>query len=493
MRALVLALAACALLGQTQATRAAREFRQDREQSILEEFFRLLRTQDLAGTAELLRAALTARGLDARLLTVDGAAPVVYATRGVPGARQTVLFYAHYDYQPVVAKQWIGHGPFEPILRDKPLEQGGQRISFPEAGSEIDPEWRIYARSSSDDKGSIQAMLTALDALKAAAVTPSVNLKFLFEGEEEDGSRNLGRILAAHKEEAAADMWLICDGPVHQTRRQQIYFGARGVTTLDVTVYGARRELHSGHYGNWAPNPAMRLAQLLASMKSADGRILVKGYLDGIEPLGAAEKRALDEEPVIDEDLKRELWLGSTENAPRRLSELINLPSLNIRGMASGSVGDEARNVIPARATATVDLRLVKGVDWRAAQDKVIEHIRAQGYFVVEAEPDEATLLAHERVAKVARGNGYNAVRTPMDSEASRQVIRAVEAARGATVKMPTLGGSVPLSIIQDVVNVPLIGIPIANHDNSQHAANENLRIRNLWDAIELFASLYTM
>ena len=288
-------------------------------------------------------------------------------------------------------------------------------------------------------------------------------------------------------------MWLICDGPVHQTRRQQIYFGARGVTTLDLTVYGARRELHSGHYGNWAPNPALRLAQLLASMKSADGRITVKGYLEGIEPLSAGEKRALEEAPAIDDDLKRELLLGSTENAPRRLSDLINEPSLNIRGMASGSVGVEARNVVPATATAALDLRLVKGVDWRAAQDKVIAHIRAQGFFVVETEPDAATLLSHEKVIKVTRGNGYNAVRTSMELDASRQVIRAVEAARGAAVKMPSLGGSVPLSIIEEEVTVPLIGIPIANHDNSQHAANENLRIQNLWDAIELFASLFTM
>jgi acetylornithine deacetylase/succinyl-diaminopimelate desuccinylase-like protein len=258
-------------------------------------------------------------------------------------------------------------------------------------------------------------------------------------------------------------------------------------------VYGPKRELHSGHYGNWAPNPAWRLARLLATMRDDDGRVLIAGYYDGVAPLSETERRALAEEPASDESLKKELLLGSTDNAPRKLSDAINEPSLNIRGISSGAVGAASRNVIPSEATASLDLRLVKGNDYRAMVEKLKAHVRAQGYFVVEGEPDEVTRLKYPKVARIQAETGYNAVRTSMDLPASRQVVAATESARGPVVRMPTSGGSVPLSIIEEVVRVPLISIPIANHDNSQHSANENLRLQNLWDGIETMAALFTM
>jgi acetylornithine deacetylase/succinyl-diaminopimelate desuccinylase-like protein len=280
---------------------------------------------------------------------------------------------------------------------------------------------------------------------------------------------------------------------VDQTRAQQIYFGARGVTGLEITLYGARRELHSGHYGNWAPNPALMLAKLLSSMKDEDGRVLIKGYYDGIEPLSESEKRAFAEAPDNDALLKRELGLGWSEGGGKRLIELINLPSLNIRGFLSSSVGATARNVIPSTATASIDIRLVKGLDHIKTVDRVIEHIRAQGYYIVESEPDEATRLKYPKVAKVIRQGGYNASRTSMDLPISKAVIAAVESARGRVIKMPTLGGSVPLYIFTDNLKTPCIGVPIANHDNNQHSANENIRLQNLWDGIETMAALLTM
>ena len=217
---------------------------------------------------------------------------------------------------------------------------------------------------------------------------------------------------------------MICDGPVHQSRRPQIVFGARGVETLDITVYGPRRELHSGHYGNWAPNPALMLAKLLASMKDDTGRVLVDHFYDGITPLSETEKRAIAEAPNVDADLKRELWLGETEGGGKSLVELLNQPSLNIRGMASARTGAQASNVIPSKAYATIDMRLVKGIDHRAAFQRVVEHIRKQGYFVVDHDPDPDTLMAHPKVAKVTNTeSGYNAERTSMDLPISRDVI----------------------------------------------------------------------
>jgi acetylornithine deacetylase/succinyl-diaminopimelate desuccinylase-like protein len=281
---------------------------------------------------------------------------------------------------------------------------------------------------------------------------------------------------------------------VHQSRRFQVVFGARGVTGLELTVYGPRRALHSGHYGNWAPNPAMMLARLLASMKDDDGRVLVDHFYDGIEPLSETEKRAIAEAPDVDEDLKRELWLGRTEGGGRKLVDLLNLPSLNIRGMASARSGAQASNVIPSTASASIDMRLVKGIDHKEAARRLIDHIRKQGYFIVDHDPDADTLMSHAKVAKVSnREGGYNAERTSMDLPISQLVLRTADSIHGPVVKLPTMGGSVPLYMISQILGAPTITTPIANHDNNQHSYNENIRLQNLWDGIDLMAALLAM
>jgi acetylornithine deacetylase/succinyl-diaminopimelate desuccinylase-like protein len=335
--------------------------------------------------------------------------------------------------------------------------------------------------------------MTAVDAIRAAGLTLKSNVKFAFEGEEEAGSPNLEKTLAANKDLFAADLWLMCDGPLYQTRQQSIVFGARGVTSVDITVYGPRTELHSGHYGNWAPNPAMSLARLLTSMKDDSGRILVEHFYDDVEPLGPVEKRALDEAPAIDAQLRREFWLGATDGGPRTLNELITAPSLNIRGMASSRMGDQASNVIPASATVTIDVRMVKGMDGRKTGQQITDHVRKQGFFVVDREPTADERRAHPKVAKVVIGRPGVGSRTPMDLPISQDVIRTVESVRGRAVKLPTMGGGLPLEAIEGPLGTRTIVIPIGNHDNNQHSFNENLRIQNLWDGIELMAALLTM
>jgi len=423
---------------------------------------------------------------------VPGGPPVVFGELTTPGATRTLIFYAHYDGQPLDPKEWASP-PWQPVLRNRPLDRNGDLVALPSSGK-IDPEWRIYARSASDDKAPIIAIATALDALKSAGITLHANLKFVFEGEEEAGSPHLAQIIEKYKNLLASDVWLICDGPVHQSRRQQIVFGARGVTGIDLTLYGPSHELHSGHYGNWAPNPAMMLARLLASMKDDEGRVTIPHFYEGIEPLTETEKRAVAEAPDVDRDLMRELSLGRTEGGGKKLVELLNLPSLNVRGMSAARTGAGASNVIPASATATIDIRLVKGIDTRTAVQRVIEHIRGQGYFIVEQEPDAETRMAHPKLARVtAQSGGYNASRTSMDLPISQLVLRTAEAARGPIVKLPTMGGSVPLYMIEEILHAPTISVPIANHDNNQHSFNENIRIRNLWDGIELMAGLMAM
>jgi len=273
---------------------AGGKWRVAHEQAILTEFTGLLAIPNIASdavnirhNADAISKMLERRGVISRLLQTAGSPPVVYGEIRPPNALRTVVFYAHYDGQPLNPKEWATD-PWKPVTNDG----------------------RIYARSASDDKAAIVALLTALDALKSASIPLKQNVKFVFEGEEEAGSPHLDRILAAHKDLLKADFWFICDGPVSRSRRQQIVFGARGVETVDITLYGPKRELHRGHYGNWAPNPAMMLARLLASMKDDDGRVLVDRFYDGIEPLSDTGKRAIAAAPDVDEDLIRELWLG---------------------------------------------------------------------------------------------------------------------------------------------------------------------------------------
>ena len=427
---------------------------------------------------------LRQRGAQAQLLTdpAQPAAPaVVYGEIRTPGAEHTIVFYAHYDGQPVTPSDWQ-IPPFSPEVHS------------------VDGEARIYARSAGDDKAAIFAQLTALDALRAAHIPLRANIRFVWEGEEEAGSPHLEAILDAHRDLIHGDdVWLVCDGPVDQSGAQTVVFGARGDTHLSITVYGPHHGLHSGHYGNWAPNPAMELAQLLAGMKDANGHVLIPHFYDGIAPLSPMEKAALARAPYNDPMLMQSFWLGHTENAPRHLLELLNEPSLNINGLSSEATGAHAANVIPPTATADLDLRLVVGNDWQRQQQNVIDYVRAQGYFIVDTEPTQQILTSHPRVAMIVRDPAsYNAVRTPMDLPMAQEVIAAVQSAateehRGDVVLLPTMGGSVPLGAMERASGTHTITVPIANYDDNQHAANENLRLANLWNGTATMAALLTM
>src|SRR5437588_6020099 len=483
-----------------------RDYRRAHERQIVEDFKRLLALPNIASdrdnirrNAQFIREMMQRRGLNPQLLegkSVD-TPPAVYGEWKVPGATHSIILYAHYDGQPVDPKTWTASPPFQPTWRSAPTESGGRIVTLPPAidGGEVNPEWRLYARSASDDKAGVMAILTAFDALRAQNTTPSLNLKFLFEGEEEAGSPHLGEIIDLHKDLLQSEAWILCYGPVHQSGRRQVVFGGRGDQNVAVTVSGAKRPLHSGHYGNWAPNPAMLLARLLASMKDDTGRVTIAGWYDGVEPIGDAERRAIAEAPAYDDELRSQLGLARTEGNGRSLLELINQPSLNINGISSGDVGALARNVIPTTATAVLDLRLVKGNDHQRQAQRLIDHIRKQGFFVIDHDPTDAERKQHALIAKViARSGGYNAERTRMDLPISIAVTAAVQStSKDPIVKLPTSGGSLPLSIITDHLRTVTMTVPIANYDNNQHAENENLRLQNLWDGIETWAAVMTI
>lgn len=504
MNNFLVTLLGIALASTSLSAQAVRQYRQTNEHRLLTEYLKFLEIPNVASdTANIRRNAdylvteMQKRGLKPRLLEAKDkkVPPVVYGEWMTPGVTKTVIFYAHYDGQPTDPKDWTGSEPWVPVLRSGLLEKGGVNTPLPQPNEKINPEWRLYARSSSDDKAGVFAILTALDALRAGNIKPTINIKFVFEGEEENGSPNLREILTKHKDLLKADAFIVCDGPVHQSGRKQVVFGVRGVTSVDITVYGANRPLHSGHYGNWSPNPANTLARLLASMKDERGHITVKDWASDVEPLGPGEMKALKDAPQIDEELKRELGISYTEGGGKSLLELINQPSLNIDGFKSGDVGTLARNVIPTAANVVMDLRLVKGNDVVRQVAKLKRHIESQGFYVVDHDPTNEERLAHPMIAKfIHKQGGYNAQRTRMDLPISLAVVDAVQAVSSEPiVRMPTLGGSLPLSIITESLDQPTISVPIANHDNNQHAENENIRLQNLWDGIEIFASLMTM
>ncbi len=412
--------------------------------------------------------------------------PLVFAELKVPGAKRTVLFYAHYDGQPVTPAAWAkGIAPFEPRLYSAPFDKGGQPIAEPAAGEAITGDLRLYARGAGDDKAGVMTIIEACRQLVKEGRQPASNIKLLFEGEEEKGSTHLAEILDANKELLAADDWIIADGPVHPTGRPEISFGVRGDVNVEITTYGPNRPLHSGHYGNWAPNPAWRLVQLLSTMRDHKGHVLIKDWYTDVVPFTAAEREAVAKIPNDGQQLAASLGLAQVEGNGETQVELLNQPSLNINGLLSADVAAQARNIIPTTATAALDLRLVLGNDWQRQIDKLVKHLQAQGYFITDHDPTAEERLQHALIAKVTHGTGYNAQRTPMSLPFSQELIKAVQA--GTTkplVVLPGTGGSLPLKIIEDKMGVHIVIVPIANYDDNQHAENENLRLQNLWDGI---------
>ena len=459
------------------------------KRALLAEFADFLSIPNLASDAPniarntaAIQAMFAKRGIPTRILTLDGAPPIVVGDLRARGATRTIAFYAHYDGQPVDPKQWQS-GPWTPVMHDA----AGNDVDWRTAP--LNPEWRLYARSSGDDKAPIIAMAAALDTLRNSGRSPAVNIRFVFEGEEEAGSPHLGAYLEKYPDVLRPDTWILCDGPVHQSRRMQLVFGARGVVDAELTVYGPVKGLHDGHYGNWVPNPIIRLTHLLDSMRDESGRILIAHFYDDVKPSSAAEEEAIARMPPVEADLKREFSIASTESD--NLNESLMRPALNVRGIQSGHIGAMASNTIQTEATASLDFRLVPAETPESIKKLVEQHIESQGYTIVRTTPDAAMRLAHPRIAKLTWGAGYPPARTPLDLPLSKQIATIMKTAGHDPVRVPTLGGSIPMYLFQQPTNTPVLILPIANHDDNQHAANENIRLQNLWDGIEVYVALF--
>lgn len=482
---------------QPDALRAAvRAWRQAHERSIVADFVTLLsmpnvatNVADVDRNAAWIEQQLRSRGFATQLLTASPATPAsVFAERKVRGARRTVIFYAHYDGQPVGQKGWLT-SPFEPAMRT--ALAAGKTVEWREAAPPFDPEWRLFARSAGDDKVSIQAMFSALDALEASHIRPTVNIKLLYEGEEEQGSPHFAALVAQHLELLRGDLLVMGDGPMHQSGRQMVNFGNRGITGLTLTVYGATRPLHDGHYGSWAPSPAVSISHLIASLRDEDGHILIPHFYDDVAPVSAADRAALAAMPPVEGDLKRALGLARNVG-PARLADGYLAPTLNVRAIHVGDEGPSAANAIATHADASLDFRLAPGETPQHTRELLEGYLTSQGWFLVRADPDLGTRLAHGRIVKVIwEPGGAIATKTPLELAASRAVVASIGRTVGyRPIELPIVGASSGMADIVGQLKVPMAGVSIANYDDNQHAENENLRLGNLWDGIEVYAGL---
>ncbi|MEP6834873.1 MAG: M20/M25/M40 family metallo-hydrolase [Gemmatimonas sp.] len=448
-------------------------------------------TANLRPNAMAIATMMKRRGITTQLLETLGAPPVVFGELKAKGATRTLVLYAHYDGQPVNASEWQGGAPFVPALR---IQRDGKWMDLPLPDSgRLDPEARIFARGSGDDKAPIVAILTALDAMQATAHPATVNLKFFFEGEEESESEHLEQTLKTHAALLASDGWIFCDSPVHASRQMQVVLGVRGSMGLELTVYGPSRALHSGHYGNWAPNPGILVSELITSLRDADGTILVKGFQDDVSPPTQKEIAAARALPKPDAALRRELLLGGTEANDALLAERLLSPGLNVRGIRVGNVESTATNAIATEAKASIDFRLVPKQTPERIRQLVEAHLIANGWFITHAAATDEERLTHRKVVRLTWGDGDEATRINADSPIAVALFGAMDEMLGSPIlRVPTMGGTLPTAVFVRTFGVPLIVFPIANHDDNQHAKDENIRLQNLWDGIDAFAAIFT-
>jgi acetylornithine deacetylase/succinyl-diaminopimelate desuccinylase-like protein len=497
----MVAAAAVLALGSTGAADAAspkaavHAWRLAHEKEILADFVSLLSMPNVATTvpdveknAAYISGLLEKRGFKTQLLTAEpGTPPSILAELKTPGATRTVVFYAHYDGQPISQKGWIST-PFEPSMRTALPE--AKPVDW-KAAAALDPDLRLFARSAGDDKGSIQALISAFDALKAAGIKPSVNIKLLYEGEEEQGSPHFAALVARHLELVRGDLLIMGDGPMHQSGKQEINFGNRGITGFKATVYGPLKPLHDGHYGSWAPSPTVMIAALVMSLRDDEGRILIPGIYDDVAPISAADRAALAALPDVETGLKTALGLGRNIGPPR-LADGYMAPTLNVRAIHAGDDGPNAANAIPTEGAASFDFRLAPGETPAKVHALTEVWLTQQGWFIVRDTPDLATRLAHPKIVRIEWDAGASiATESPMAGPAATAVEASVSRTVGYPVlKLPFMGASSGMAEIVNQMKAPMVGVSIANYDDNQHAQNENLRLGNLWDGIEVYAGL---
>lgn len=418
--------------------------------------------------------------------------PLLLAERRARKATKTVLVYLQIDGQPVDTSKWFQESPWTPTLKEKNANGEWRAINYERLYENYNPDWRIFARSTSDAKGPAVAFLASLDVMIEAKTEPNYNIKVIMDFEEELGSPQLPAAVTKYKNELASDMFIIFDGPRHVSNEPTLSFGARGICEITITTYGPRQPVHSGNYGNYTPNPAMRLSQLLASMKDEEGRVIIPGYYDGTT-LTNAEKETLKLVPDNEQEINKFLGIAESDKVGENFQESLQYPTLNIRGLDALYIGKKARTLIPAQATAEIDIRLVPTSDPNRLIGLVKKHIESKGYYLTTGEPTEEERMKYPRIASFNSSISYLAFQTPFDSEVGLWLSRAMTRAFGKEpIKIRTAGGSIPISPFVITLGIPAVAVPTVNADNNQHAPNENIRVGNYVEAVKAFYYILT-
>ena len=453
---------------------------------------------DIQRNADFVREAFTRRGFKTQLLANDAHRPQVLSELASTAiGAKTLLLYIHFDGQPVIPAEWAQKSPFEPVVKQRDAQGNWKEVERDRLVSgAFDPELRVFARAASDDKAPIMMLLSAIDLLKAQGKAPASNLKIILDSEEEISSPSLAGVIASHAAAFKADALVILDGPLHGSGRPTLVFGNRGIAQATIVVYGPRLPLHSGHFGNYVPNPAMRLAALLASMKDDAGRVLVDGYYDGIA-LSAADRSTLAATGDDEAALRKRAGIARAEGVGATYQEALQYPSLNVRGMAAAAVGAKAANIVPSEATAELDLRTTPEADGRKLFELIRKHIEKQGYHLTDGPPSDAERATYDKLASFRLGSVQSAERTPMDSPLARWATDALKSDTGPDpgndpVRIRMMGGTVPTDVLVDALHLPFIMVPTVNADNNQHTHDENLRIGNLVSGTQTLFSLIT-
>lgn len=414
---------------------------------------------DMKHCAEWLSAEMEKLGVRTEILETPGH-PIVYGDLLEAGDdAPTVLIYGHYDVQPVEPlDEWVTP-PFEPSTRDG----------------------RIYARGSADDKGQVHLHLKALDAYKEAVGPPPINLKFMFEGEEEVGSENLEAFVKNNKDRLACDACVISDTPILDANLPSIVIGLRGLVYIEIRLRGPRQDLHSGAYGGAIANPATALARMITALKDERGHITIPGFYDAVVDPSDAEKRALAELPTTEADLLEQTGapaLGDGEQGVHFINRIWTRPALDVNGLLSGYTGEGSKTIIPATAMAKLSLRLVPDQDPYAICDALEEQLRSLLPVGLEME-----------IQRHSFGLPWFA---DPEGPAFSAAATAVQGAFGREPLFIREGGSIPIvPMIETELGVPVLLLGFVLPGSNLHSPNEWMSLEMYHKGIDTITRLY--
>lgn len=436
------------------------------------------------------------RGFTTEFLPTEGH-PVFLAEQksavAAQGALKTLLFYMHFDGQPVEVEKWQQESPYKPVLKKKNTSGQWEVIDWNNLQTGYDPEWRIFARAVADDKGPILMLLAALDMIQKENIKSPYHIKVILDSEEEIGAPHLANTVKKYKDRLAADFLMVMDGGRHLSNEPTLTYGCRGIASITLTTYGPKTPQHSGHYGNYAPNPALGMAQLLASMKDESGRVTIPGYYDGVK-IDENARKILSAVPDDPEMIRQKLVFAEPDKVGANYQESLQYPSLNVRGLVCANIGDKANTIIPDEATAEIDVRLVP----ESAPDYLVglikKHIEAKGYIILNRKPTDEERLKYPKIATLLESEARMLpFRTNFGIYPDRWLTAAMVRTFGKQpIKIRMTGGSVPIVPFLRELNIPAIHVPMVNMDNNQHAANENLRLGNYVDGIKTWIAILT-